>query len=129
MKTRTSRLVSVPLVVALLVGALLVGTPCVAFADDTTEDLFFDAAGVLLRYTDQGIGDPIVLVHGSNVGPQVWLKVAPLLQERAHEVVTPTYFLAPSSCTSEGWCLGSAGTDAQNANVPTIELCSNEIMY
>lgn len=55
MKTRTKLLVSVLFVLV---------APFVAFADDPAEDLFVDAAGVLLRYTDQGAGDPIVLIHG-----------------------------------------------------------------
>ena len=34
------------------------------YAVDTREDHFFDSNGVQIRYTVQGMGDPIILVHG-----------------------------------------------------------------
>ena len=38
-----------------------------AVADDAVEDRFFDSNGVQIRYTMQGVGNPVVLVHGFTV--------------------------------------------------------------
>jgi pimeloyl-ACP methyl ester carboxylesterase len=40
-------------------GLLLVGVP-----DLHAEDKFFDSAGVKIRYTDEGKGEPVLLIHG-----------------------------------------------------------------
>jgi len=37
-----------------------------------TQDLFFDAKGVRLRYVEQGKGEPIVLLHGVGGNLQAW---------------------------------------------------------
>ena len=49
-------------VVALV--AVLVAPPLWAAADAPVQDLHFDSAGVKIRYTVQGEGEPVVLVHG-----------------------------------------------------------------
>lgn len=49
-------------VVALFVT--LVAQPSWAAADAAPQDLHFDSGGVKIRYTVQGAGEPVVLVHG-----------------------------------------------------------------
>jgi pimeloyl-ACP methyl ester carboxylesterase len=68
--------------VALALIALL-NAPCGA------QDRYFDAGGVRLRYTDQGAGDPIVLVHGFSNRLELWT-TAGLAQDlaRDHRVIT-----------------------------------------
>jgi len=46
----------------------LVLLPCTGFA----EDQFFDSAGVQIRYTDHGTGEPVVLIHGFTGRLDVW---------------------------------------------------------
>ena len=37
-----------------------------------TQDKFFDAGGIRLRYVEQGTGDPVVLVHGFTNTAEIW---------------------------------------------------------
>jgi len=68
--------------VALALVALL-SAPCGA------QDRYFDAGGVRLRYTDQGAGEPIVLVHGFSNRLELWTTVG-IVQDlaRDHRVIT-----------------------------------------
>jgi pimeloyl-ACP methyl ester carboxylesterase len=49
--------------------ACLVLSPAIALA----QDRFFDSSGVRIRYTDQGTGDAIVLIHGMTGSLQSWV--------------------------------------------------------
>lgn len=49
--------------VVVVVSFLLV-LPVAVLAADAPEDQYFDSAGVKIRYTVQGEGEPVVLVHG-----------------------------------------------------------------
>jgi pimeloyl-ACP methyl ester carboxylesterase len=53
------------------------------------QDRYFDAGGVRLRYTDQGAGEPIVLVHGFSNRLELWTTVG-IVQDlaRDHRVIT-----------------------------------------
>ena len=44
--------------------ALLLPVPAWSAADAPAQDLHFDSNGVKIRYTVQGEGEPVVLVHG-----------------------------------------------------------------
>jgi pimeloyl-ACP methyl ester carboxylesterase len=44
--------------------AMLLPAPALAAADAPTQDLHFDSDGVKIRYTVQGEGEPVILVHG-----------------------------------------------------------------
>jgi pimeloyl-ACP methyl ester carboxylesterase len=44
--------------------ALLLPIPAWAAADTAVQDLHFDSSGVKIRYTVQGEGEPVILVHG-----------------------------------------------------------------
>lgn len=55
-RLRFVRLVSLSLIIALFAP--------LAFAADAVEDQFFDSNGVQIHYTVQGLGDPVVLIHG-----------------------------------------------------------------
>ena len=44
--------------------ALLLPVPAWPAADAPAQDLHFDSNGVKIRYTIQGEGQPVVLVHG-----------------------------------------------------------------
>lgn len=46
----------------------LAGDPLVCLA----QDKYFDAAGVRLRYIEQGAGEPVVLVHGFTNTAEIW---------------------------------------------------------
>lgn len=56
LRLRFVRLVSLSLIIALFAP--------LAFAADAVEDQFFDSNGVQIHYTVQGLGDPVVLIHG-----------------------------------------------------------------
>jgi pimeloyl-ACP methyl ester carboxylesterase len=49
-----------------LLGIAVVVAPCLA------QDKYFDAAGVRLRYVEQGAGEPVVLVHGFGNTADIW---------------------------------------------------------
>ena len=49
-----------------LVSLVFAPTLCLA------QDKFFDAAGVRLRYLEQGAGEPVVLVHGYGNTAEIW---------------------------------------------------------
>lgn len=68
--------------VALALVAVL-NAPCAA------QDRYFDAGRVKLRYTDQGAGEPIVLVHGFSNRLELWTTVG-IVQDlaRDHRVIT-----------------------------------------
>ena len=55
----------------------------------SAQDKYFDAAGVRLRYTDQGGGDPVVLVHGFANTAEIW-STNGIVQDlsRDHRVIT-----------------------------------------
>ena len=53
---RSLRLVSLSLIIACFAP--------LAFAADAVDDQFFDSKGIQIRYTVQGLGDPVVLIHG-----------------------------------------------------------------
>src|SRR5512132_488395 len=38
------------------------------------QDKYFDAAGVRLRYVEQGAGEPVVLVHGFTNTLEIWAR-------------------------------------------------------
>jgi pimeloyl-ACP methyl ester carboxylesterase len=67
---------------SLLVALLLV--PAAAAA----QDQYFDAAGVRIRYMEQGSGEPVVLVHGFTNRAELWTAtgIAPELA-RDHRVI------------------------------------------
>jgi pimeloyl-ACP methyl ester carboxylesterase len=44
--------------------ALLLPVPDWSAADAPVQDLHFDSGGVKIHYTDQGAGEPVILVHG-----------------------------------------------------------------
>ncbi len=56
LRLRFVRLVSLSLIIAFVAP--------LAFAADAVEDQFFDSNGVQIHYTVQGLGDPVVLIHG-----------------------------------------------------------------
>jgi pimeloyl-ACP methyl ester carboxylesterase len=70
-----------PFVVLALIA--LLNAPCAA------QEQYFDAAGVKLRYTDQGTGEPIVLVHGFSNRLEIWA-TGGIVQDlaRDHRVIT-----------------------------------------
>jgi hypothetical protein len=69
----------VGILVAAIISALLV---CGNAAAQT--DQFFDSNGVTIRYTQEGQGEPVILLHGSGGSLATWTvrKVAPQLSER-----------------------------------------------
>jgi pimeloyl-ACP methyl ester carboxylesterase len=52
-----------------LVFFLIISTPALSLA----QDKFFDAAGVRIRYVEQGTGETIILLHGLGGSLQSWL--------------------------------------------------------
>lgn len=48
---------------------------------------FLEIEGTRVRYTDQGEGPPVVLLHGFASSLETWLTVAPIL-EKKHRVIT-----------------------------------------
>ena len=55
----------------------------------SAQDKYFDADGVRLRYTDQGRGEPVVLVHGFTNTAEIW-SANGIVQDlsRDHRVIT-----------------------------------------
>ncbi|MGE0359330.1 MAG: alpha/beta fold hydrolase [Vicinamibacterales bacterium] len=52
---------------ATLAAVMLLAAPAGA------QDLFFDSAGVRIRYVDRGTGEPVVLLHGNGGSLQGWI--------------------------------------------------------
>src|SRR5262249_25889920 len=53
-----------------LVLALVWVAPCVA----APEDRYFDSAGTRLHYVEEGVGQPVVLLHGYASNANTWIR-------------------------------------------------------
>jgi pimeloyl-ACP methyl ester carboxylesterase len=51
---------------------LLVKSP--AFAQDAPADHFLESDGLRLRYTDEGVGEPVVILHGLTSSVEDWIR-------------------------------------------------------
>jgi pimeloyl-ACP methyl ester carboxylesterase len=51
----------------------------------SAQDKAFDSGGVKIRYTDQGKGDPVVLIHGFAINPQLQWDLPGITKELARD--------------------------------------------
>src|SRR5438874_13518496 len=49
------------------------------------EDLYFDSNGVKIRYTDQGKGEPVLLIHGFGANAEVQWALPGVLKDLARD--------------------------------------------
>jgi pimeloyl-ACP methyl ester carboxylesterase len=80
-KTRAV-IISLAILLSLLIAALAVGY---VYLTHEVAGSFFDSGGVRIRYTDEGTGEPVVLVHGFAVNADLNWRRPGILQSLAKE--------------------------------------------
>jgi pimeloyl-ACP methyl ester carboxylesterase len=67
-----------------------------------------ELAEVTLELDDQGLGDPVLLLHGFPASRRLWSGVAPLLVEAGHRAIVPDLAGYGASRAAEGTAVGMA---------------------
>jgi pimeloyl-ACP methyl ester carboxylesterase len=72
---------------------------------------FVQVNGIQLSYTRQGIGTPLVLLHGYPLDHSIWLEIAGMLQDRFEVIMPDLRGFGLSTTTGSNYALADAAAD------------------